>query len=225
MVQLDLLLGRAVLELDAIVESILGDLGATLQVLRVTARIRDGENHNLMRMCDGVVHLGRKGLRRALPRLLPSAPAGRNRAAWQLWRRAQITAELSRLLASRSTAVPPDEARMAGLLHDVGRLPMILGWRVERIDLADSTAVLCALAREWGLPSFATSIALPEAQPGSSPSAIGDIVAAAAKIANAISDARPGPVEKFDAVSAYSGQVPTARPQPHFRPALPFRVQ
>jgi HDOD domain len=225
MAQLDLLLGQAVLELDAITESILGDPGATLQLLRVTARSRDGADCSFSQVSDSVVHLGRMGLRRALPLLLPSAPAGRNRAAWQLWRRAQITAELSRLLASRSTAVSPDQARMAGLLHEVGRLPMILGWRAGGINLEDSTAVRCAMEREWNIPPGETSALLPEQKPAIRPSAIGEIVAAAAKIANAVSDVQPGPLQKLDGISASGSQMRQAKRRPQSDRPLPFRVQ
>lgn len=150
--QVDLLLNQPVLDLQAIVDVILGDVGAALQVLRISAAIGTIANRRTGHIATCVLHLGRTGLSRAFSTLLPSGFEGRNATAKCFWLRSQIAAELARLLAKGVADIPPNDAALAGLLHEIGRLPQLLGWCATGIDFNDAMAVGSALASEWGLP-------------------------------------------------------------------------
>ena len=193
--QIDLLLNQPVLDLQAIVDVILGDVGAALQVLRISAPIGTITDHRTGNIETSVLHLGREGLRQALSVLLPSGFEGRHDAVKSFWLRSQIAAELARLLAKSSADISPDDAALAGLLHEIGCLPELLGWRATEIDLSDATAVAGTLAAEWGLPFYETSSADPAESGEREPSAISSIVAAAWDTANAM--VPPSPARGF----------------------------
>ena len=200
LLQVDLLLSQPTLDLAAIVETILGDVGATLQVLRAAAdAICQGRQD--VRIGDCVVQLGRKSLHRAVSGMLLSGTDSTNRKIRQFWRQAQIAAELSRLLARSYPQVQVERAQMAGLLHNMGRLPMILGWVVEGIDLADSITVGRALAAEWGVPPVVASTLHSSDNVGSSSAALNRIVTAAWNIATVISATQPRSPERATAGS------------------------
>ena len=57
-------------------------------------------------------------------------------------------------MASRFAGISPEQAHLAGLLHEIGRLPALLGWGVPNLDLGNTTAVGRALLREWQLPAY-----------------------------------------------------------------------
>jgi HDOD domain len=152
--QIDLLLNRSVLDLQAIVDVILADVGAALQVLRISAPIRTIADRRTGHIETCVLHLGRTGLRRALSVLPPSGFEGPNETTKSFWLRSQIAAELARMLAKGRADISPNDAALAGLLHEIGRLPQLLGWRVPGIDLSNTIAVGSALAEEWRLPFF-----------------------------------------------------------------------
>lgn len=149
---IDLLLNQSVLDLKAIVEVILTDVGAALQVLRTVALDGPISDRRTGHIESGVLHLGRTGLRRAISIVLPSSGVARNDAAKPFWLRSQITSELARLLAKDRRDVCPNDAALAGLLREVGHLPKLLGWRAPGIDLSNAAAVGSAMAREWRLP-------------------------------------------------------------------------
>ncbi len=146
--QIDLLLNRPVLDLQAIVDIILADVGAALQVLRTSAPIRRIADRRTSHVETCVLHLGRTGLRRALSVLLPSAFEGCHDAAKPFWLRSQAAAELARMLGKAYFHVSPNDAALAGLLHEIGRLPQLLGWRAKGIDLNNPMTVGSALAAE-----------------------------------------------------------------------------
>ena len=153
LVQLDLLLDQKNIDLHAITDVLLEDIGAVLQLLRVSA----SENRRPAGIKDCVALLGCK----QLPELLaPSGVGGIGRGTnnvVSLWQRARLTAEICRTLAQRSNEVDPSDAYLAGLLHEVGRIPATLSWKLKCIDLNDYPAVERCLVREWGIPGFVES--------------------------------------------------------------------
>jgi hypothetical protein len=149
--RLDLLLGRPTIDVSTITETILSDLGATLQVFRATTWDRAPSQGTEFRVEDCVVHLGRKSLCRNLRMTLPH---NRGNEAKRLWQQARLAAEISSLLAARRDDVRAEDAYLAGLLHEIGCLPAILGWSVRGVNLNDSYAVCGMLTDEWRLPAF-----------------------------------------------------------------------
>lgn len=189
--QLDLLFSHRVLDLGAVAQVILGDLGATLQVLRLTAPERASSERTEFRIEDWVVHLGRESLRRNLKHVLPSVPQARRDAVRRVWHSARIIAELSAQLAIRRCDVRPREAYLAGLLCEIGRLPGALEWVVEDINLADAVTVGRTLAIEWGVPNFVGDDLGRFSKIQATSCAIRQIVETARVIAREITNAEP----------------------------------
>ncbi len=185
-IEIDLLLSQPVLDLQAIVHVILGDVGAALQVLRISAPIERIADRRTGHIEACVLQLGRTGLRRALSVLLPSGFEGRHDAAKSFWLRSRMAAEHARLLAKTRADISPNDAALASLLHEIGHLPQILGWRATGIDLNDAAAVGDSLAAEWGVPFYKTSSARLAESSERKPSAMARIVAAAWDKANAM---------------------------------------
>jgi len=224
--QLDLLLERPSLDLDAIVGVILSDVGATLQVLRVGALTLADSNRRRGRIDDCVVHLGKRKLRSALAAVFPMAAVRQDEAARQLWRRAQLTANLARTMAGRFPEVDAEQAYVAGLLHEAGRVPAVLGWNAGSIDVGDPVAVGRALVREWGLPVYVEPTLLLVGRDGTSHSSLREIVALAWDLANAIGHGRPLPKRVLGPSSRMRrpqhGKLPPLDPAPG--PVRPFRI-
>jgi HDOD domain len=182
--QLDLLLSRPALDLEEISETILTDVGATLQIFRTAATTVAVTGWRARRISECVVHLGQKRLQGALESWFPAVSMLHDEAAKGVWERAKLTAKISMLLARQVPELPPESAYLAGLLHEVGRLPAILGWYSEALDLGDPFTVGCAVIREWGLPTFLESSFLVSPTELRSASPLAGIVAAAWDIAN-----------------------------------------
>jgi hypothetical protein len=191
--QMDLLLGQSVLDLDAILGVILGDVGATLQVWREDSRTRKSGERRTRRIEDCVIHLGRNGLRHATATTLSTAGSQRNQAARELWTRAKLTAEFSRTIAGRVLKINPSDAYLAGLLHEVGRIPSALGWCSNEIDVNDVTAAGLAITRDWELPAFVGPTLLLSARSLQAASVLHRVVAIAWDLSNAICNGQPRP--------------------------------
>jgi c-di-GMP-related signal transduction protein len=153
LLRFDLLLQQRSLNLSTITQTILSDLGATLQVMRATNEERSASKWPESRIEDCVIHLGRNGLRHCLKTPLSSLTVSQYISARRLWHRARVTAELSQRLLRESGTVSPEDAYLVGLFHEIGSLPARLGWTVNGIDLADIVVVRRTLAEEWLLPS------------------------------------------------------------------------
>jgi HD-like signal output (HDOD) protein len=190
--RLDLLLGQPSLDLHAIAGVVLSDLGATLQVLRLADRCVVDHDQQLGHISDCIVHLGQAGLRRAVSSRLLHRNEMRNPNIRQIWRRARIAAGLAQTIAAQFADVSPANAYLAGLLHEIGCLPMLLGWTVEGVNPADAQAVGSALVREWGLPEFLAYTLPGSSDKGQSSSALHQIVTAAWGLADTIATADDG---------------------------------
>ena len=184
--QLDLLLSEPACDLQLVTEVVLSDVGATLQLLRASAQQRAGSDRRSGRVDDCVLNLGRSGLRRILTATLRPARETCVLAARQLWQRGQLTASLARIMASRFARISPEQAHLAGLLHEFGRIPGVLGWRVPGLDLGDATAVGRTLLREWQLPAYLAPTLLPASGPKPAGASLPAIVTTAWELANVI---------------------------------------
>lgn len=154
LLQLDLLLSQPVFDLHEISNVVLSDLGATVQVLRSAAPHETTLTRPVAYLEDCIVHLGGVGLRHAMSSPTPSQAAPPGAEIRDLWKRARIIGELARTVASGLPDMSPSDAQLAGVLHEMGRLPALLGWRIAGMDLSDPLSVGTALVREWRLPQF-----------------------------------------------------------------------
>ena len=160
-----------------VAEAILADQGLTANVLRLANSAHYGHPRRITTATDAVVLLGVSAVRslaisshtaQLLQRPLPGYAMGRG----DLWRHSTSVAFVSRRLALETGAAAAEEAFIAGLLHDVGkvvlsdlmgpsfermtrisheqRLPM---WRVEREVLGFDHAELGSrIAERWRFP-------------------------------------------------------------------------
>jgi HD-like signal output (HDOD) protein len=145
--QLEYLLAEPVLDLGAISEVILDDLGATLQILRLIGEEYLGEEDRPIRIEECVASLNAEVWFAAVcsATLIED---GRTLDAWEHARRIGRCAEE---LAAREEALRPGEAQLVGLLHEVGRLPELLGWQ-SGVDGMEDVALGALLAEHWHLP-------------------------------------------------------------------------
>jgi hypothetical protein len=140
-------------DLGAISQLVLSDLGATLQILRLAARECGDDNTRPERIEDYISAFG--------PRTCLKAAAGkrvvsdfRSQAVFETWAHAREIALAFKALAEESQgSIRPDEAYLTGLCHVIGFLPEVLGWKHRGFFGDDWTRVGLKLAERWCLPS------------------------------------------------------------------------
>jgi HD-like signal output (HDOD) protein len=182
LLELDLLLGLRTFDVPALSEVVLSDLGAVLQLLRTAGR-RDGDAPGV----DGcIVRLGPRKLRAALTPKSPAEASRANAQVAELWQRARLTAELARVLSRRFSTIGPADAYLAGLLHEMGRIPAILSWKVQEIEVRDIASVGPLLAREWHVPEYLRPTLQFAAGPLKQWSPLQHVVSTARDLANAV---------------------------------------
>lgn len=160
--RLNTLLSSTPVTLRDVSEVISGDLSIAAQVLRLTS-LEYGPEADISKLDDCVVLLGIRRLRDlvlTMP-LLPSDAAilGELNALWQ---HSRATALLSERIAFEFEYAQPSRAYVAGLLHDIGKVPLILrggerkpgGSAVE----VEHSLLGAALAEKWGLPPYLAEV-------------------------------------------------------------------
>jgi hypothetical protein len=141
------------IDLCAISEIVLGDLGATIQILRLAGRENGDAEGRPVRIEDCISDLGlRACLRAAAGGTM--ARGIRQRAVLQMWEHSRQIAQTCRLIAEEIPGfISPHQAYLAGLLHGIGDLPAVLGWeRSATQNYRPFTAV--ELAERWSFPMF-----------------------------------------------------------------------
>jgi HD-like signal output (HDOD) protein len=138
-------------DLRAVSNLILSDLGATLQVLRLAGSEYGDNESRPLRMEDCIADLGTHACIDAMsahpmPRDLRSPPVT------GLWRHSREIAGYSRYLAEQTMDVDPDEAYFVGLCHSIGLLPSVMGVDCTTCRELDVLRLGLELAKEWLLP-------------------------------------------------------------------------
>ena len=149
---LEVLLLEHVVDLHTISQVILGDLGATLQVLRLAGCEYGNAPDRPLRIQDCISDLG---LQRCFEAIGRGGPVSRHyrRSLSEIWRHSrEIAGRTCMIAAEADCGIRPDEAWIAGLLHSIGILPDLLDWKGIQSNL-DQTAVALTLADRWCLPS------------------------------------------------------------------------
>jgi HD-like signal output (HDOD) protein len=145
--QLELLLQEPALDLRAVSEVILDDLGATLQILRLIGEEYLVEDERPIRIEDCVASLNAEVWFPAVC----SVTLIDNERTRNAWEHAQRIGRYAEQLAGQEEALRPGEAQLVGLLHEVGRLPELLGWQSSAAGMEDM-ALGALLAEHWHLP-------------------------------------------------------------------------
>jgi hypothetical protein len=133
-------------------DAVLGDLGATIQILRLIAKEHGDSNDRPARFEDCIADLGIEECVSAVANGMLAGGADHGEIV-EVWGHSTEIARQCYRLAEERFGFNPSQAYLAGLLHDIGALPSILGW--GRSDLTGDYA-LCALkmAVLWGFPDF-----------------------------------------------------------------------
>lgn len=142
-------------DLREISQLVLGDLGASLQILR-RAAVESMSCLDLpIRIEDCISDLGLQTCLDVLARRILSR--GMHQAAMETWRHSRRIAELCALEAmAMSSTVNQEEAYLVGLFHELGSLPRILGWDRLIMTMSDEEALGRRMAEDWRLPEFVT---------------------------------------------------------------------
>jgi HD-like signal output (HDOD) protein len=156
--RLNAILSSTPVDLRKTSEVVTGDLSVAAQVLRLACLEREAEDE-ISRIDDCIVVLGIQRLRDlvlTMPLLFSEGAVLREINS--LWRCSRTAALLSERIAFKFGYAQPARAYMAGLLHDIGKVPLVLaGGALARCGpIADSEHCLlgAALAERWGLPAY-----------------------------------------------------------------------
>ncbi len=152
-VHLEIQLQEHAIDLRTVSGLILSDLGATVQVLRKVGDLFGPAPGRPLHMEDCIVCLGKESLLRAIP-AMTFARDGRHALIAASWEYARLVGEAARKIAGALPGVDPEKAYLAGLFHDLGTIPMLLGWSSTGMDVMEFREVAQWLAREWSLPWF-----------------------------------------------------------------------
>lgn len=160
--RLEKLLAEDAVDLNAVGVVVRSDLGLVVHLLRLS----DGEEFEpfgvLPSIEEIVVQLGLDRLRMliaSIPVLSqhPSGEVGINVCA-RFWMHSHLIALIAEELAVSEAEVTPADAYLAGLLHQIGRLPILLGWRIPEFEASNLKELGYALARAWNLPPTLASV-------------------------------------------------------------------
>lgn len=154
LLRLDLEVQEPCVDLREMSQVVLSDLGATVQILRLSGlELNDAETRS-NRIEDCICDLG-------VAACLEAIAAGtiardyRYDGVVETWAHSREIAHYSKLVAEDMPDVNPDEAYLVGLLHTIGLLPQALGWYGSHGRPVDAALAGLQMARQWSLPQVA----------------------------------------------------------------------
>jgi hypothetical protein len=153
---LELQLQEPSVDLSAMSQLILGDLGATVQILRLAGREYGHAEDRPNRMEDCIADLG---LEACLEAVSARTVTRGVRHGWlqETWAHSLQVAQYCKLIAQQMSDLNPEEAYIVGLLHSLGSLPSVLGWGWKESKIQDDYLGGFKLAKKWFLPDFLTT--------------------------------------------------------------------
>jgi HD-like signal output (HDOD) protein len=147
---MELMVSERSVDLREISQLILSDLGATVQILRLSACDFSSIEELPTRIEDCISGLGVQACLEAMSRRIVKRSASRSEII-ETWAHARNMAEACRALAGEF-AVNPEDAYMVGLFHVIGSLPSVLGWWQTPPIAGHPDAVGQRMAQAWSLP-------------------------------------------------------------------------
>ena len=148
---LDLVVQEPTVDLRAMSQLVLDDMGATLQILRLAGREYGSSPHTPRRIEDCISDLGVMTCRVAVSEQTASRHSRQAYIA-RTWAHAREIAQYARKIAIDLPRVNPEEAYMVGLLHSLASLPAVLGWNNGRELETNDPLHGWQLAKQWSLP-------------------------------------------------------------------------
>lgn len=153
LLRLDLEAQERSVDLRAVSELVLSDVGATLQILRLAGTEYWDSEFRPTRIEDCISDLGVQACLEAVSAETVARDSSYKVVA-EAWAHSRGIAFHSRQIAEEMQDVNPDKAYMAGLLHAIGLLPSLLGWPSGNLGASDLALAGLKLARKWSLPPF-----------------------------------------------------------------------
>lgn len=155
LLRLELALSEFVTDLEEISNIVRGDVGLTIQLLRLAAREIPESAGTMVTTGEMLVYLGVEKLATLVART--EAPPHHLRDSdlslcERFWMHSRLTALIAEELAGQSTDVRPQDAHLAGLLCHLGDLPQLLGWPAASSSAVDSRNRGYRIAHAWGFP-------------------------------------------------------------------------
>lgn len=149
---MDLQVGVHCPALGEISQIVLADLGATLQILRLAGREFSDPAERPVRIEDCISLLGLEACLGAVSRQTVARSAHRAQIS-EFWNHAARIASLCAVLADEiPVASDAGDAYLAGLLHELGALPSLLGWPLTKQIASNQGLLGLRMAQAWSLP-------------------------------------------------------------------------
>ena len=152
---LDLMVQETCVDLRRMSQLVLADVGATLQILRLAGRHYGTAEDRPTRIEDCISDLGLRACLKAVSAQTLSRHGRQNELA-AFWEHSRDVASHARLVAQDMPDVDPEAAYLAGLLHGIGALPALLGWKDSGVT--DPALAGVRLAKRWSLPACVTEL-------------------------------------------------------------------
>jgi HD-like signal output (HDOD) protein len=152
-IRLEMLVMRSsALNLREITDAILWDPGATLQLLRVVDEEYRGDEGRPTRIEHCIALMNHE---RWYGTVCSSVIGSEDQHISSAWKQFRRNAQYAREAAMRIKGFCPEEAYLVGLLHQIGKLPHLLGWTKEKAyTTIDERVVGVRLAQSWSAPKY-----------------------------------------------------------------------
>ena len=147
---LDMILQELYIDLRLVSDLVLSDVGATIQILRLSGREYDLAADRPRRIGDCIASLDVSAWYAAIS--ARTFPCDRKHVeTTALWRHCRLVAQYAQLVAESMEQFAPEDAYLVGLLHGIGAIPTVLGWPAGEQGSRTATALL---EIEDALPPF-----------------------------------------------------------------------
>ena len=131
---------------------VLGDLGATVQILRWAGR-EYGDAEAPSRIEDCISDLGVRACMEAMSEQTTMRDSHHDPVA-RLWAHSREIAQHAKLVADEMPDVNPEQAYLVGLLHAIESLPAVLGWGLSETGMFDNELTGLKMVQQWSFPRF-----------------------------------------------------------------------
>jgi HD-like signal output (HDOD) protein len=153
LLQMELSAHQHSIDLQRITQIVLSDPGATIQIMGMAGQESSIGEERLTRMEDFISALGVQACIEGVSCRIANRSLNRP-AIQQAWSHSKQIAERCRCIAEEPTAqaVSPNEAFLAGLLHEIGSFPILFEWE-SALGLSCNPEIAgLELAKAWRLP-------------------------------------------------------------------------
>ncbi len=154
LLQLELSLSAFVVDLGGVTDIIRGDIGLTVQLLRLAARVPELSLGKISAISEIACQVGVDRLKALVCQTNPLPIHFRDRAGLsaceRFWTHSRLAALIAEELSEPSSEVTPQAAYLAGLLYRAGEIPSVLGR--APVSAVDALCNGYRMAKAWELP-------------------------------------------------------------------------